>query len=142
MTWLPRFLNDFFQPLTWRPSEAVSVCIVWMLCDSRVLDNHSLEEKTEGLWFLVQNNYVRRRCYLAAYFTCTCIVEEWRDWTCLSLDASIVERNDRILTLTTALGLPADSLKTKAKSLLLKHFFDISTGFRYKRNGKEFSVHV
>ena len=26
--------------------------------------------------------------------------------------------------------------------MMLKHFFDISTGFRYKKNGKEFSVHV
>ena len=24
--------------------------------------------------------------------------------------------------------------------MMLKHFFDISTGFRYKKNGKEFSV--
>ena len=26
--------------------------------------------------------------------------------------------------------------------MVLKHFFDISTGFRYKKNGKEFSVHL
>ena len=25
--------------------------------------------------------------------------------------------------------------------MMLKHFFDISTGFRFKKNGKEFSVH-
>ena len=24
--------------------------------------------------------------------------------------------------------------------MVLKHFFDISTGFRYKKNGKEFSA--
>ena len=26
--------------------------------------------------------------------------------------------------------------------MVLKHFFDISTGFRYKKNGKEFPVHL
>ena len=26
--------------------------------------------------------------------------------------------------------------------MILKHFSDISTGFRYKKNGKEFSVHL
>ena len=26
--------------------------------------------------------------------------------------------------------------------MILLHFFDISTGFRYKKNGKEFSVHL
>ena len=30
----------------------------------------------------------------------------------------------------------------KDVQMMLKHFFDISTGFRYKKNGKEFSVHL
>ena len=30
----------------------------------------------------------------------------------------------------------------KYVQMMLKHFFDISTGFRYKKNGKEFSVHL
>ena len=31
---------------------------------------------------------------------------------------------------------------SKDVQMMLKHFFDISTGFRYKKNGKEFSVHL
>ena len=30
----------------------------------------------------------------------------------------------------------------KGVQMMLKHFFDISTGFRYKKNGKEFAVHL
>ena len=30
----------------------------------------------------------------------------------------------------------------KDVQMMLKHFFDISTGFRSKKNGKEFSVHL
>ena len=30
----------------------------------------------------------------------------------------------------------------KDVQVMLKHFFDISTGFRYKKFGKEFSVHL
>ena len=30
----------------------------------------------------------------------------------------------------------------KDVQMILKHFFDIFTGFRYKKNGKEFSVHL
>ena len=96
MTWLPRFLNYFFQPLSsWRLSDAVSVSMVWRLRDSRVillqsrhwttstmqqtsflstksgpykpgergehvLANHSLEEKTEGLWFLCIKSLVSK----------------------------------------------------------------------------------
>ena len=30
----------------------------------------------------------------------------------------------------------------KNVQMVLKHFFDISTGFRYKKIGKEFSVHL
>ena len=30
----------------------------------------------------------------------------------------------------------------KGVQVMLKHFFDISTGFRYKKNREEFSVHV
>ena len=30
----------------------------------------------------------------------------------------------------------------KDVQMISKHFFDISTGFRYKKIGKEFSVHL
>ena len=30
----------------------------------------------------------------------------------------------------------------KDVQVILKHFFDISTGFRNKKNGNEFSVHL
>ena len=30
----------------------------------------------------------------------------------------------------------------KDVQMMLKYFFDISTGFRYKKDGKEFSVHL
>ena len=30
----------------------------------------------------------------------------------------------------------------KDVQMMLKHFFDISTGFRYKKNGKEFSIRL
>jgi hypothetical protein len=30
----------------------------------------------------------------------------------------------------------------KDVQMMLKHFFDISTGFGYKKNEKEFSVHL